>query len=223
MAALGGGPTPAEVDEAQRVHVAREALVEHRGVNGDRRLTAEVCDRGHFWEPQARRPPDPRGRHRGRAPAPARQVRAADISTATAPDLVARQFTAPVPNRLWVEDITYRRTWEEFIYLAVVVDARRMSSARHCAPRGCWPRWAGSGPRSTAYDAGYYVVRYELSKVERALLLRDFAALRDRKRDIINKPPLLSDEKVDAEWQRRATLHNRRDERSADQEPRWRA
>ncbi len=45
------------------------------------------------------------------------------VSTATAPDLVARQFTAPAPNRLWVADITNLRTLEGFLYLAVVVDA----------------------------------------------------------------------------------------------------
>jgi|tagenome__1003787_1003787.scaffolds.fasta_scaffold20263423_1 transposase InsO family protein len=44
-------------------------------------------------------------------------------STATAADLVERNFTAPAPDQLWVADITYLRTWEGFLYLAVVVDA----------------------------------------------------------------------------------------------------
>ncbi|RQX11480.1 DDE-type integrase/transposase/recombinase [Micromonospora inaquosa] len=37
--------------------------------------------------------------------------------------MVQRQFTATTPNRLWVADISYLRTWEGFLYLAVVVDA----------------------------------------------------------------------------------------------------
>src|SRR6201982_846606 len=40
-----------------------------------------------------------------------------------APDLVARTFTAPAPDRLWVADITYIPTWAGFLYLAVVLDA----------------------------------------------------------------------------------------------------
>lgn len=34
-----------------------------------------------------------------------------------------RQFTASEPNKLWVADITYLRSWEGFLYLAVVIDA----------------------------------------------------------------------------------------------------
>ena len=40
-----------------------------------------------------------------------------------APDLVDRDFTADQPNKLWVADITYIRTWAGFLYLAVVLDA----------------------------------------------------------------------------------------------------
>lgn len=46
-----------------------------------------------------------------------------DADAAAAPDLVDRDFTASGPDRLWVADITYVRTWEDFVYLAVVLDA----------------------------------------------------------------------------------------------------
>jgi len=39
-----------------------------------------------------------------------------------APDLVERQFSSPVPNRLWVSDITHLPTWEGELFLAVVLD-----------------------------------------------------------------------------------------------------
>lgn len=39
-----------------------------------------------------------------------------------APDLVARQFVADRPNKLWVADITYIPTWSGFLYLAIVLD-----------------------------------------------------------------------------------------------------
>lgn len=40
----------------------------------------------------------------------------------TLPDLVRREWNPTEPNRLWVADITYVRTWEGWIYLAAVVD-----------------------------------------------------------------------------------------------------
>jgi putative transposase len=39
------------------------------------------------------------------------------------PDLVQRRFTAPAPNRLWVADLTYLRTWSGCCYAAFVIDA----------------------------------------------------------------------------------------------------
>mgnify|MGYP000368436578 CR=1 FL=1 len=41
---------------------------------------------------------------------------------ATSPDLVRREWNPAEPNRLWVADITYVRTWEGWLYLAAVVD-----------------------------------------------------------------------------------------------------
>jgi putative transposase len=43
-------------------------------------------------------------------------------ATARPADLVQRRFTAPAPNRLWVADITYVRTWAGFCYTAFVTD-----------------------------------------------------------------------------------------------------
>jgi transposase InsO family protein len=38
------------------------------------------------------------------------------------PNLLKRQFTATKPNVAWVTDITYIRTWQGWLYLAVVMD-----------------------------------------------------------------------------------------------------
>jgi len=52
---------------------------------------------------------------------PRRTTIAAD--TAVRPrDLVDRDFTATAPNRLWVADLTYVRTWSGFVYVAFVTD-----------------------------------------------------------------------------------------------------
>lgn len=40
-----------------------------------------------------------------------------------APDLVMRNFAPGAPNRLWVADITYAKSWEGWLYLAFVLDA----------------------------------------------------------------------------------------------------
>jgi putative transposase len=37
-------------------------------------------------------------------------------------DLVARQFRAPAPNRLWVADLTYVKTHSGWVYVAFIVD-----------------------------------------------------------------------------------------------------
>ncbi len=37
-------------------------------------------------------------------------------------DLVDRSFVASAPNRLWVADLTYVRTWSGFVYVAFVTD-----------------------------------------------------------------------------------------------------
>jgi putative transposase len=38
------------------------------------------------------------------------------------PNLLQRQFTVTRPNKAWVTDITYIRTWQGWLYLAVVID-----------------------------------------------------------------------------------------------------
>jgi transposase InsO family protein len=59
---------------------------------------------------------------RGCAP---RRFRVTTVADPTVPsaDLVRRQFTAAAPDQCWFGDITYVRTWEGWLYLAVLVDA----------------------------------------------------------------------------------------------------
>lgn len=42
--------------------------------------------------------------------------------TVASPNHLARQFTVCEPNKVWVTDITYIRTYEGWLYLAVVLD-----------------------------------------------------------------------------------------------------
>jgi transposase InsO family protein len=60
----------------------------------------------------------------GRCP---KHFRRTTVPTATPaaqpPDLVQRDFNPSAPDQLWVSDITYVRTWEGWLYLAVILDA----------------------------------------------------------------------------------------------------
>ena len=46
----------------------------------------------------------------------------ADKTADRPPDLVKRDFTASVPNELWLADITYCSTWDGWLYVAFIID-----------------------------------------------------------------------------------------------------
>jgi transposase InsO family protein len=58
----------------------------------------------------------------GRCP---RRFRRTTVPDPTAPvaDLVRRQFRPRAPDQVWLADISYIRTWEGWLYLAVILDA----------------------------------------------------------------------------------------------------
>jgi transposase InsO family protein len=58
------------------------------------------------------------GRHRRRF----RRTTEVDPALAVAPNVLDRNFEPTEPNRVWATDITYVRTWEGWLYLAVVID-----------------------------------------------------------------------------------------------------
>jgi putative transposase len=60
-----------------------------------------------------------RGVVRGKTPG---RTTVADEASPRPLDLVARQFRAPAPNRLWVADLTYVKTHSGWVYVAFVVD-----------------------------------------------------------------------------------------------------
>ena len=45
-----------------------------------------------------------------------------DAGSAPSEDLLNRDFTAHAPNKRWVADITYVRTWQGFLHVAFVLD-----------------------------------------------------------------------------------------------------
>ena len=66
-----------------------------------------------------------------------------------APNVLGRNFEAERPNQFWVTDITYIRTWEGWLYLAVILDlfSRRVVGWAMQPPpaRGACSRGASHG------------------------------------------------------------------------------
>jgi putative transposase len=46
------------------------------------------------------------------------------------PNVLQRQFTVTLPNKAWVTDIAYVRTWQVWLHLAVLMAARRRRPRR---------------------------------------------------------------------------------------------
>ena len=68
------------------------------------------------------------------------------ITSSIAPNRLQRQFSVDRPDYAWVTDITYIRTWEGWLYLAVVMDLH----SRKSLDGRCSRRWleASSSTRS---------------------------------------------------------------------------
>jgi putative transposase len=116
-------PVPPRVTEDARLAVQIAAI--HRASRrcyGSPRVHAEL--RAHGQCTSRKRV----ARLMRRAGLAARRRRAFRVTTQSrhthpmAPNRLARQFTAPAPNRVWVTDITYLATVEGWLYLAVVLD-----------------------------------------------------------------------------------------------------
>ncbi|HCF8953726.1 TPA: IS3 family transposase [Klebsiella pneumoniae] len=87
----------------------------YRRVHGDLREIGEVCSRNRVAKIMRKNRIQaihgykvPRG-SRGRP-------------SLIAPNHVRREFTVVKPNQVWITDITYIRTWQGWLYLAVVID-----------------------------------------------------------------------------------------------------
>jgi len=111
------------VDDERLLARIREIHAAHREVYGSPRVHAELVlgDGERIARKRVERlmrqagltglRPKKRGRTTVRVPG----VRVCE-------DLVDRAFLAAAPNRLWVADITYLRTWEGWLYLVAVQD-----------------------------------------------------------------------------------------------------
>ena len=108
-------------DMALLAHI-RAIFNEMKGAYGWPRIWRELAARGiHAGKERVRKLMKANGLHaRGK-----RKFKAPTNSNHTlpvSPDLLGRNFSTPERNRVWTGDITYVRTDESWLYLAVVID-----------------------------------------------------------------------------------------------------
>jgi putative transposase len=108
-------------DEELKVHIAR-VHAENFGVYGAPKIWAQLNREGtrvaRCTVERLMRDLGLQGAVRGRP----RRTTIPDDAAERPGDLVDRQFRAEAPNRLWVADLTYVRTWSGFVYVAFITD-----------------------------------------------------------------------------------------------------
>jgi putative transposase len=115
--------SPRAVEDARLTLRIRELFPKRRGAYGSPRIWSDlVVDDG---ERISRKRVERLMRLAGLSASPTRRWRATTIrvpGVRVADDLVDRTFASAAPNRVWVADITYLRTWQGWLYLVAVQD-----------------------------------------------------------------------------------------------------
>lgn len=121
-AAKTAAPSARAVSDEHALTQIRRVHAENLGVYGVRKVHAQLRREGHAFArctiERLMRRDGLRGVTRSRGP---RTTIPAD-PTELPLDLVERAFTATRPDRLWVADITYIRTFAGWVYAAFVID-----------------------------------------------------------------------------------------------------
>ena len=109
--------------DAELTTQLRQVHAQHFGVYGVRKLWRQLQRDGtavaRCTVERLMRDLGLRGVVRGRR----QRTTVADVTAARPADLVQRDFRPAAPNRLWVADLTYVRTWAGFAYVAFIIDA----------------------------------------------------------------------------------------------------
>lgn len=116
-------PSARTVSDAHLTDALRATVGTPEGMYGRRKMIAHLRRQGHrvaaCTVDRLMRDEGLSGLVRG---GKHRTTIAADQGGRRAPDLLDRDFTATAPNRKWVTDFTYCRTWSGFVYVAFVID-----------------------------------------------------------------------------------------------------
>lgn len=115
-------PSAREVSDRARTALIEQVHRDNYSVYGARKVHAELQRQGHLVArctvERLMRKAGLRGITRQKGP----RTTVTGTGPETRPDLVDRTFRAPAPDRLWVADITYCRTFAGWVYAAFVID-----------------------------------------------------------------------------------------------------
>ena len=115
-------PSQRSVIDAARTALIRRVHSENYEVYGSRKVHAELVRQGHRIArcsvERLMRAAGLRGVSRTKGP----RTTVPGDGPEVRPDLVQREFTAAAPDRLWVADITYCRSFAGWVYVAFVID-----------------------------------------------------------------------------------------------------
>jgi putative transposase len=115
-------PSPRAVSDVAMTQKIRKVHTDNYGVYGARKVHAQLRREGHLVArctvERLMRREGLRGISRKKGP----RTTVAGAPARRPDDLVARAFTAPAPDCLWVADITYVRTFTGWVYAAFVTD-----------------------------------------------------------------------------------------------------
>ena len=136
-AAKSRPPSARAIRDAELVPLIRRTHAENLGIYGARKIHAELNRKGHrvarCTVERLMRAEGIRGLRRERAPKTT--ISEGGQNPMRPADLVDRTFAAVAPNRLWVADLTYIRTYSGWVYAAFVLDvfSRMMKRPRFSA------------------------------------------------------------------------------------------
>ena len=115
-------PSHREVEDSKLVPVIRACHAQSRATYGSPRIHKDL--QALSYRVSCKRVARLM-RREGLSARPPRRYRATTDSNHTlaiAPNVVAREFHASAPNRVWVTDMPYIWTWEGWLFLAAIVD-----------------------------------------------------------------------------------------------------
>jgi len=116
------GPSRRHQEDAVLTEAIKEVHAASRGTYGSPRVLDDLKERG--FEVGRRRVARLMAENGITGTPPKRFKRTTDSkhNEAIADNILEREFTVEAPDTVWMTDITYVRTWEGWMYLAVVVD-----------------------------------------------------------------------------------------------------
>lgn len=117
------GPSDSELEDAYFANRLHDLWTASQKTYGYRRLKHQIAREGEYVNDKRVRRLMRIAGIEGRTPRLKRRVYQVSAEGVHAPDLVRRDWNPTTPNKLWVADITYIRTWQGWLYLAVIMDA----------------------------------------------------------------------------------------------------